>query len=308
MPSKLPSQYAAPPLAALVLGTVGCGGGGGGGDGGAPPPAPPPPPVFAVTAVTAGTPKYSQPLLITVTGTKLDQGLAATAAGCNGMALSTTAPNISSATTAYFTCTISAVGPGRVAVTAAGGGAELGAASYTVPQPQVTLAVSNGAGVNGDVVVTLDAVKAPVTVNNFLAYVNTSFYNGTVFHRVVPGFVVQGGGYTAFVNGVPPAPKPTNAPIALEVNVGLSNVQWSIAMARAAAANSATSQFFINLVNNANLLDPSATSAGYAVFGSVTAGTAVVASMAAAPCAPAAGVSECAPNPNVVITTAQQTQ
>ena len=99
-----------------------------------------------------------------------------------------------------------------------------------------------------------------------------------------------------------------NAPITLEVGKGLSNVQWSVAMARTSVANSATSQFFINLVDNSAFLDPSSFSAGYAVFGSVTAGTAVAAAIVGAPCAAIPNFSECAPNPNVVITSAVQTQ
>ena len=176
-----------------------------------------------------------------------------------------------------------------------------------MPQPQVTLAMSNGAGVNGSIVVTLDPTKAPITVDNFLSYVNSGFYDGTVIHRVVPGFVIQGGGYTAITPGVVPVPKTTNAPIVLE-GTGLSNVQWSVAMARGAAANSATSQFFVNLVNNSGTLDPSPVTAGYAVFGAITAGTSVVTAIVAAPCAPIAQFSECVPGPNVVITSATQNQ
>ncbi|MBC7728808.1 MAG: peptidylprolyl isomerase [Microbacteriaceae bacterium] len=269
----------------------------------------------SVTGVSTGVPKFSQKLLVTVTGTALDRGLSVSSPACSGMTLSSTAPNVSTATTAYFQCTVSAVGVSRVGVAAATGGAELGSVSVTVPSPQVTMAVSNGAAVNGSFVITLDPAKAPITVNNFLSYVNAGFYDGrdapatkTVFHRVIAGFVVQGGGITPYASGATPVVKAASAPIALEVGVGLSNVQWSVAMARGNTANSANSQFFINLVDNSASNDPSSVSAGYAVFGNVSAGTAVVTSMLAAPCAPIVGLSECAPNPNIVITSATQTQ
>ena len=169
------------------------------------------------------------------------------------------------------------------------------------------MAVSNGAAVAGSMVITLAPDRAPLTVDNFLAYVNAGFYNGTIFHRVVAGFVIQGGGL------VPGTPLPTLktppfAPIALEVGVGLSNLQWTIAMARTSVLNSATSQFFINLVNNAGSLDPSASTAGYAVFGSVSGNTALVSAIVAAPCQTGTGISECLPTPNMVITSAAQTQ
>ena len=107
-------------------------------------------------------------------------------------------------------------------------------------------------------------VNAPLTVQNFLNYANAGFFNGTIFHRVIPNFVIQGGGLTAGVV----SKVPTLAPIQLEMPNGLSNTQYTIAMARTADPNSATSQFFINLVNNANSLDYiNALNPGYTVFG-----------------------------------------
>jgi peptidyl-prolyl cis-trans isomerase A (cyclophilin A) len=142
--------------------------------------------------------------------------------------------------------------------------------------------------------------------------VNTGFYDGTVIHRVVNNFIMQGGGYAGPVdaNTAQAAAKPVNAPIVLEANNGLSNVQWSIAMARTSDADSATSQFFINLADNSAILDASANQAGYAVFGGVTAGREVVSSAAAAPCTSTtvSGAGDCTPIPNVVITSAVQTQ
>jgi len=201
-------------------------------------------------------------------------------------------------------------------LSACGGGGSAAPAPAPAPAPQVTMMVSNGAGVNGTIVITLAADKAPITVKNFLAYVNAGFYNGTVIHRVVPNFVVQGGGYAGPVDAstAPAAIKATNAPIKLEAGVGLSNTQWTIAMARTSVADSATSQFFINLVDNSAILDANATSAppkpGYAVFGSVSAGTDIVAAAVAAPCTATqlVGPGECTPIPNVVVTSAVQSR
>ena len=132
--------------------------------------------------------------------------------------------------------------------------------------PKVKLATSLG-----DIVVQLDAAKAPKTVENFLAYVNSKHYDGTVFHRVMNGFMIQGGGFTADMQQ-----KPTKAPIALEAKNGLKNDTYTIAMARTGNPDSATSQFFINVKDNAMLNAPSPDGHGYAVFGKVVEGTAVV--------------------------------
>lgn len=113
--------------------------------------------------------------------------------------------------------------------------------------------------------------KAPVTVANFLRYVDEDYYSNTIFHRVISNFVVQGGGYTTSLLG-----KATHDPIALETNNGLSNWRGTLAMARTDAANSATSQFYVNTVDNLNLDYQSATSPGYAVFGHVVDGMDVV--------------------------------
>lgn len=130
----------------------------------------------------------------------------------------------------------------------------------------------------GVVVVKLDADKAPKTVQNFLAYVKAGHYSGTVFHRVIPGFMIQGGGYTETM-----AEKQTNPPIPLESANGLPNKRGTIAMARTGAPDSATSQFFINLKDNAFLDRRSDTPVpnGYAVFGEVVQGMDVVDKIAA---------------------------
>ena len=265
-------------------------------------------PAPQVTLALLSTPKYSQPLVLAVNS--VSSPVAVTATGCTGLALSTTAPYVSTATTAYYVCNATTVGAGQFNVTRVSDAVVLGTQPFTVPVPQVTLTFSNGAAVNDSMVFTLAPDKAPITVNNFLNYVNSGFYVGTVIHRVAPNFVIQGGGFAAQVVDATATLKPVNAPIALEVGVGLSNTQWTVAMARTSNPNSATSQFFINLVNNSAALDPGPT-AGYAVFGSVTNNTALVTQIAAAPCNTISGFTstgECIPAPNVVITAASQTQ
>jgi cyclophilin family peptidyl-prolyl cis-trans isomerase len=178
--------------------------------------------------------------------------------------------------------------------------------------PQVTLTLSNGAGVNGDVVLTLDSARAPITVANYLTYVNAGFYDGTVFHRSSPGFVLQGGGYAGplTANGTLPTEKPTNPPITLEDNTGLSNICLTVAMARTGVPDSATSQFFVNLANNTGL-NGTPTARGYAVFGSVTSGNAVLTAAINATCTtwPAfLPAGDCLPSPNITITRARQTR
>ena len=123
----------------------------------------------------------------------------------------------------------------------------------------------------GDIVVQLDPAKAPKTVENFLQYVKDKHYDGTVFHRVINGFMIQGGGFTPDM-----AQKPTRPPIPLEAGNGLKNDKYTIAMARTGDPNSATSQFFINVKNNDMLNAPSPDGHGYAVFGQVIEGQDVV--------------------------------
>lgn len=122
----------------------------------------------------------------------------------------------------------------------------------------------------GNFTVELDDVKAPKSTANFLNYVKSGFYNGTIFHRVIDGFMIQGGGFTADMNQ-----KPTNAnaPVVSEAQNGLKNQNYTIAMARTSDPDSATAQFFINVNNNEGLNYPNSMGNGYTVFGKVISGT-----------------------------------
>lgn len=122
----------------------------------------------------------------------------------------------------------------------------------------------------GDIELTLDPVNAPITVANFLNYVDKGFYNGLIFHRVIPNFMIQGGGFDVNLQR-----QETDAPITNESANGLSNTRGTIAMARTNDPDSATSQFFINIANNGNL-DGHPLRPGYAVFGEVSAGHDIV--------------------------------
>jgi peptidyl-prolyl cis-trans isomerase A (cyclophilin A) len=139
--------------------------------------------------------------------------------------------------------------------------ATAGAHAQSAAAPRVKLGTSAG-----DIVIELNRSKAPKTVDNFLQYVRSKHYDGTVFHRVMDGFMIQGGGYTADLRE-----KPTRPPVAFE-STGLTNDRGTIAMARTSNPNSASAQFFINVADNVNLNPPSPDGYGYVVFGKVVAG------------------------------------
>jgi len=139
--------------------------------------------------------------------------------------------------------------------------------------PQVLLETSKG-----NITLELFSAKAPVSVANFLGYVKAGFYDGTVFHRVIPGFMIQGGGMTADLGE-----KPTQAPIRNEANNGLKNQRGTLAMARLGDPHSASSQFYINVADNEALDQQGAEGWGYAVFGKVTSSMDVVDAIAAVP-------------------------
>jgi len=129
----------------------------------------------------------------------------------------------------------------------------------------------------GDITIELNPDEAPISVQNFLQYVDDGFFDGTIFHRVIDGFMIQGGGFTEKM-----VQKPTRDPIKNEAKNGLKNVRGSLAMARTNVVDSATSQFFINLVDN-DFLDHSPKNFGYAVFGKVVEGMDVVDAIARVP-------------------------
>lgn len=163
----------------------------------------------------------------------------------------------------------------RIAMSITAAALLTGAAGAALAQ-KVRLATSMG-----DIVLELDAAKAPKTVDNFVQYVRAGHYDGTIFHRVIDNFMIQGGGMTETM-----AEKPTRAPIPLESRNGLANVRGTVAMARTSVPDSATAQFFINVKDNAFLDQPNARDGhGYAVFGKVVEGMDVVDRIKAVPTA-----------------------
>jgi len=168
------------------------------------------------------------------------------------------------------------------------GSAVVAAAPATAldPTPHVALKTSMG-----EIVLELNQEKAPHSVANFLQYVKSGYYKGTVFHRVIDGFMIQGGGFDKNMKQ-----KATKAPIQNEAQNGLQNVTYSIAMARTGDPHSATSQFFINVGNNGALDYPGRDGYGYTVFGKVVSGMDVVDKIKAVP------VADKGPHQNVPVT------
>jgi cyclophilin family peptidyl-prolyl cis-trans isomerase len=162
--------------------------------------------------------------------------------------------------------------------------------------PRVTISTSKG-----EIVIELYPDKAPLSVKNFLAYVNEKFYDGTIFHRVIPGFMIQGGGFTADMRQKPT----THGQVKNEAGNGLSNARGTLAMARTNVPDSATCQFFINLKDNTFLDRAQAQDGwGYTVFGKVVSGMEVVDSIAGVPTGTKAGMSD-VPTQTVTITGAK---
>jgi len=149
----------------------------------------------------------------------------------------------------------------------------------------------------GPIVIQLDKEKAPISVDNFVKYVEAGTYNGTIFHRVIDGFMVQGGGFTKDMQQ-----KPTQAPIKNEANNGLKNDNYTVAMARTGVRDSATSQFFINVKDNAflNYSGESPQGWGYAVFGKVVEGQDVVDKIKKVPTGNASGMQNVPTTPVVI--------
>lgn len=251
----------------------------------------------SVNSMAATTAAYGRTAVWTVSGLNLDKGIAfsITTGTCEDL------EEIGEGTAfqRQFGCRVAALGELIGQVDKAGGGF-LGSLRVIVPQPVVRLTTTLG-----NIELELDPEKAPISVNNFLNYVNTGFYNNTIFHRVIAEFVIQGGGY---VPGTPnPLPRtPTQPPIALESNNGLTNVRGTLAMARTSEPDSATSQYYINVVDNPSLDYKSDEEPGYAVFGKVTAGLDVVDAISVVPtrAVPSLGLTHL-PETNVVVTARQ---
>ncbi len=167
------------------------------------------------------------------------------------------------------------------------------AADKQCATPQVELNTNMG-----KIVLQLDAKKAPISAANFEQYVKAGFYKDKIFHRVIPGFMIQGGGFDEKM-----AQAPTKSPITNEANNGLTNDKYTVAMARTNDPNSATAQFFIN-VNDNKFLNYSAGNPGYAVFGKVVSGQKVVDAIASTP-THTEGMYENVPNKAVVIKSAK---
>ena len=242
-------------VSVLTLVAAGCGGGGSDGP--------------FVSTMAASPTRYSQATTITVSGSGLNSGIALAAdSGCDNVVELPGGDNL----TRRFSCTISAVG-GVTVRARSGTGREVARLDFAVPQPQVTLTIDGLDATAQTIIMTLDPERAPLSVNNVLAYVNSRFYDGLIFHRADPANgVVQTGGY---------APGPTfktvtRGPIALESRNGLTNLRGTVGMARTLAADSATSQFYFNVNDNPGFDYISAANPGYAVFGRITQGLEVM--------------------------------
>ena len=181
----------------------------------------------------------------------------------------------------------------KIAVSLLSVGLSLSVAMADANFPQVLVKTNMG-----NIVLELDKQKAPASVANFLNYVNEGFYNGTVFHRVIDGFMIQGGGFTQDL-----AKKNPRAPIKNEANNGLKNLKGTIAMARTNDPHSATAQFFINVVNNGFLDYRSATPRGwgYAVFGKVVQGMDVIDKIRKVPTGPGGPFPSDVPKSTVIM-------
>jgi cyclophilin family peptidyl-prolyl cis-trans isomerase len=273
-------------LAACALLLQACGGGGSD-DAGTPP--------ATITGVSVDRLSYGRLSTFTITGANLASGVNFTATGCDGVVVAAGGTT----TQQVVTCTPNKALSVRLA--ASSGGAEFYNSTNVVPKPRVTLTTTMGT-----VVIELEPAVVQVTADNFLAYANAGFYNGTIFHRVIPGFVVQGGGFTGVAGTALTAQTGARAAIALETNKGLSNTRGTIAMARTPAPDTATSQFFFNTVNNLELDYQSAASPGYAVFGRIVSDLAVIDAMSAV-ATRTVGVNADVPLTNIVVQTAAQT-
>ena len=226
------------------------------------------PPV--ITAVKPQSLSYGRTATIYLGGKDLRSSLVVeSAGGC-------TNPSFASNSTTdvlVLNCLVTVVGDLPLTIKSATGEV-IYTTTLSVPKPQVSIITSKGS-----FTLELDPATAPITVKNFLSYVKSGYYSNTLFHRVIPGFVAQAGGYTTGMVRKPGQLEP----IELESNKGLSNARATVAMARTNVFNSATSEFYVNLVDNTFLDYKNAANPGYAVFGTVVQGMDVVDAIAAEP-------------------------
>lgn len=253
----------------------------------------------AVTNVAASPVQYSRTMSINVSGRNLSQGITVEVdRGCPNV---TTVESFSD-DSRLFTCVLEVTGTVVARVRDKADGRELAALTLQVPNPQVSVKLTL-AGTTREVLFELDPDKAPLSAKNFLAYANGGFYRNTLFHRVIKDFVVQAGGYTAG----PVLKPPTRDPVKLESANGLRNLRGTLAMARTAEPDSATSQWYVNLVDNASLDYVDESKPGYAVFGRVVSGLDVIDEIAAVPVrADVATALTHLPVDNILITSALQ--
>jgi cyclophilin family peptidyl-prolyl cis-trans isomerase len=247
-----------------------------------------------VTGVKVQTAQYGKTATIYLGGKDLRSNLLV---DTSGACTNPTFASNSNTDTLVLNCVVAKTGDFSLVVQTTEGAA-IYSTTLNVPRPQVLLITAKGS-----ITVELDPTLAPISTNNFLSYVNKGFYRDTLFHRVIPKFVVQGGGYTTGMV------KKTeqSAPIELESNKGLSNVRGSLAMARTNLPNSATSEFYINLVDNLSLDYKNAANPGYAVFGKVVQGMDVADAIAAEPTGVIAGFSD-VPLVDIALSLALQTK
>ena len=236
---------------------------------------------------------YGAPIAFYLGVSQLNQGVTLNASLCSNLV------QVVSPSPLYLAYSCTPNGSGTMVFTATDtSGKVLLSQNFTVPDPQVTMVTSMGT-----IVLDLNPNAAPRTVNNFLQYVSSGFYSNLIFHRVIPGFVIQSGG---FMTGMSPV-NPPYASINLETPNGLSNLTGTLAMARTSDPNSATSQFYINVADNTNLDYVDSNNPGYAVFGKVVTGLDVVNSIATVPTQSVGGYSD-VPVSDVNIISVSRTQ
>ena len=236
--------------------------------------------------------KYGQLGRFVIEGKHLDQEFSVSLSKCTGLAVA----EGGLATSKTITCTVN--GTGAATIFASFKDQQIYSANFNVPEPQVLMKTSMG-----DLLIELNPTAAPITVRNFLGYVNDQFYNKTQFHRIEKSFVAQGG----WVDLTPAVKNPTRPAITLESNNGLSNLKGTIAMARTNEPNSATSQFYFNLADNLGLDYAQGVRDGYAVFGKIIQGIPVLDAIGQVPIANRYGLATF-PAADLIITEVRQTQ